>query len=99
MATRSHLAMQEHAKNCGCDVASCCFSCVLAACKWEDPAAYQQWKHGEAKAAALRVIASSSSPKEAAAVLGVAVRTVYRRRVALSQATPSVSPQEARNGR
>ena len=97
--------MQEHAENCGCDVASCCFQCVLAKCKWDGDdghAAYQQWKHGAAKAAAradaVRIIAAGTPSKEAAAELGVAVRTFYRKRHDLKQATPSVSPQEAQDG-
>ena len=71
----------------GCEVSVRCQICPLARCRYDDPVAYRRWKRGTADYLAQDVIASRAPAAEAAAVLGVAVRTIYRKRAEMREAT------------
>jgi hypothetical protein len=82
MRTRDGLPENTHYHDDGCDLHDSCLTCPLPACRYEMPPGRAR---ALAQAAALgRLLETGTTMDEAAAVLGVSRRTVYRlRRIAV----------------
>lgn len=63
----------------GCEVASSCFACPLAQCRYDDLAAYRRWRRGKVDEQAASMRDQGVTTEEIAVFQGVRLRTVFRR--------------------